>query len=209
MMTQPPTAERLLEGLAPATPFRDAIIGDLAEQFRQYADERGSAAARRWYYREAVRVAPHLLFAWLRRFRGADVKHLANAVIPSCVFSLMISFFVMLTGTSALSALGYSAKTAAHGPISQVVMTIGLIGMAVGAMAGGAIAAWLDRETPFAAALALGIVYALCHFSVSFAGPHILTAPRMATDFVTVVGAMMGGLLHAHLTRLEDHAEAV
>jgi len=67
MATQPPkAAERLLEkGLGTSSASR-SIVGDLNEDFQEIVQRRGAAAARRWYWREALalcmRRGPRTLF---------------------------------------------------------------------------------------------------------------------------------------------------
>ncbi|HEX7242371.1 MAG TPA: permease prefix domain 2-containing transporter, partial [Longimicrobiaceae bacterium] len=59
--TPPRTAERLLEALGAEPELRDALLGDLAEDFATRAADQGERAARRRYWREALRAAPYLL----------------------------------------------------------------------------------------------------------------------------------------------------
>lgn len=65
----PRAAERLLEGLGADAEYREALLGDLAEEYATRLAYDGPGAARRWYRREALRVAPHLLRDWTRRLR--------------------------------------------------------------------------------------------------------------------------------------------
>lgn len=47
---------------------RDAVLGDLAEEFHDMAERRGAPAARRWYWRQTVRsIGPNLARGWRRR----------------------------------------------------------------------------------------------------------------------------------------------
>ncbi len=70
---EPPRwAERLLARSLGPDPANGAILGDLREDFARAVDERGRAAARRWYIREA------LLLTVSRRLRGgtaATARH--------------------------------------------------------------------------------------------------------------------------------------
>jgi len=79
----PRAAERVLTALGTNSDFSDAVIGDLAEEFLLRARWDGAAAARRWYYRECVRVAPYLLRDWWRERRFRDVPHVVKAVVLS------------------------------------------------------------------------------------------------------------------------------
>lgn len=58
MSAQPPRAAvRLLTRALQRDPAAPAILGDLHEDFVEVADARGPAAARRWYWREALRLS--------------------------------------------------------------------------------------------------------------------------------------------------------
>jgi hypothetical protein len=48
---------KLLGAVVARHPYRDAILGDLAESRQQVATEAGAGAAARWYRREAIRSA--------------------------------------------------------------------------------------------------------------------------------------------------------
>ena len=53
----PDWAERLLRATVRDADWRDAVTGDLREEFASLAASRGVAAARRWYCRQAVPLA--------------------------------------------------------------------------------------------------------------------------------------------------------
>jgi len=77
----PQRIEALLQSLGADPDFADDVLGDLAEEFSLRCRWDGAPAARRWYYREALRTAPHLLRDWRRRFRLADAIPLLWAVM--------------------------------------------------------------------------------------------------------------------------------
>jgi len=80
----PPRAvERVLTALGADSEFSDTIVGDLAEEFVLRARWDGVTAARRWYCRECVRVAPYLLRDWWRGRRLLDAPHVIKAVAVS------------------------------------------------------------------------------------------------------------------------------
>ena len=66
MIAPPRTAEMVLASLGAEPDFRDAVIGDLAQEFVERAERDDPSSARRWYYREAIRATPHLLRSWTR-----------------------------------------------------------------------------------------------------------------------------------------------
>ncbi|MBV9879717.1 MAG: hypothetical protein JO180_04435 [Gemmatirosa sp.] len=85
-MTEPPvTAERLLETLGADPEFRDMIVGDLREEHALRLDWDGEHAARRWYRREALRVAPHLLRDGVRRLGWRGTRRAAGTAMTAVV----------------------------------------------------------------------------------------------------------------------------
>ena len=58
--------QRALRAVLPDDPMRDAIVGDLHEEFVHDAARVGSAQARAWYQRRAAGIVAHALFDALR-----------------------------------------------------------------------------------------------------------------------------------------------
>lgn len=88
----PRRAERLLETLGADTEFRDAVLGDLAEEYEIRVRWDGAKLAGRWYYAEAVRVVPFLLRDWLRNVRWKHVGHFAKAVLWASLVLSVVDF---------------------------------------------------------------------------------------------------------------------
>lgn len=63
-------AERLLHALGADPSFAESVLGDLAEEYARRAAHDGVGAARRWYAREALRSAPHLVRSAARHASG-------------------------------------------------------------------------------------------------------------------------------------------
>jgi len=69
----PPAAERLLGALIPSPAWRDAVLGDLREEFDALAAGRSARAAARWYWRQTARLAARLAGrALVRSIRRPD-----------------------------------------------------------------------------------------------------------------------------------------
>ena len=97
-MRAPRRVEALLQSLGADPEFADDVLGDLAEEFEVRCRWDGALAARRWYYREAVRTAPHLLRDWRRRFRLRDTAPLTWALLAGFAMESTVSaMFVRLT----------------------------------------------------------------------------------------------------------------
>src|SRR4051812_18540864 len=90
MMRPPVAAEALLTSLGARADFREPLLGDLAERFALRVERDGTASARRWYWREAVRTMPHLLGDWARSLRAREIRHLAGVVFTAYMLAVVI-----------------------------------------------------------------------------------------------------------------------
>jgi hypothetical protein len=203
MIAPPLTVERLLEALGPRTDFRDGVLGDIAEEFALRAERDGSVAARRWYYREAIRTTPHLLRDWARCLHARDVEHLVSAIIASFVLLLVLEVILLRTAFILLAALGVAPALLppSLGVLYVTAVELALVGMS--AITGGFIAAWIGRRTPLVSALAFGVVW-LCAVVAGCAvvqnGPPVWY--EACAILVMMVGTTIGGILRIRATRL-------
>jgi len=198
-MTAPPRlAEVLLESLGAPTDFRDALLGDLAEEFALRADRDGVGAARRWYYRESVRATPHLLRGWLRSLHARDLTHLAGVVLSSYVFLLMLSGFLAATVRSVMVVFDVPPHVRPVTPDDPLLLAVGLSLGVVGAMMGGYIAAWLYGRAPLIGALALGVAWSCVDLLAFALGPRAPVWYPFAVLLVVLVGTTTGGILHLY-----------
>ena len=142
-MTAPPrTIERLLAGLGAKPDFRNAVLGDLAEEFASRVEADGIESATRWYRREAVRAVPHLLRSWLRGARLGDIGHIAGVIATA--YTGMLITFAILGGVivAVVRALGYRGQIVPSSIVESTailscLMLFGLILGAVGRLLGG------------------------------------------------------------------------
>jgi hypothetical protein len=205
--TRPPRAvELLLDSLGAKPEFRDALLGDLAQEFSERAECDGLGAARRWYVREAIRATPHLLRSWSLGLRVRDVTHLVGVAASAWLTVLMLTLLIGGVVQGAMRALGFAsaARPILHGDAR--IYSIGLTAaVTAGAMAGYA-AAWLDREAPLVAALTTGAILACVSISAMLIGPG-LALPigyRIAAPIVVIIGGAIGGVLRVCITRSSD-----
>ena len=197
MIAPPVTVERLLEALSTKTDFRDGILGDLAEKFALRAEREGAAAARRWYYREAIRATPHLLRHWARGLRAPDVRHMADIVIASFVFAETLLFFLELTVTSVTKALGVYPIILTQAPAGRILPAVALTLLAMGAIMGGWIAAWFDERTPLVNALALGVAWSCVIIVMSaIVGTREPIWYTVCATALVAAGTTIGGIVH-------------
>jgi hypothetical protein len=205
-MTAPPrTAERILLSLGAEPDFRDGVIGDLAEEFVERAGRDGVSAARRWYYREAIRATPHLLRSWMRSAHRQELARIGGGVVTAYTI-LLITVGVTLAMTRSVAAgLGFSLRTSILPPsdatLSPLVFAcLLLLGAAVWMFA-GYLAAWLDARTPFISAMALaaaGLGVAIVVGVAAHRGGPVLGVPvllRFAASIVQVFGGTIAGAI--------------
>jgi hypothetical protein len=201
-MTAPPrTVERLLAGLGAKPDFRNAVLGDLAEEFASRAETDGIESATRWYRREAIRAVPHLLRSWLRGARLGDVGHIAGVIATA--YTGMFITFAMLGGAmiGVVRALGYQGQLMP--PTSIVASSVFLGGMTVFSLCLGTLAgyltAWLDSRAPLVTSATFGALILLVQFGAQrvFAGPMLSLYPSwylVVTPILGFVGTIVGGI---------------
>jgi hypothetical protein len=158
-MTQHPrVTERLLDGLSGRTAFSDGILGDLAEEFGRRAERDGNGPARRWYYREAARSAPHVLGDALRSFRRADLPHMATSVRVGLCVAVVLAFVVNLIAPDVFGVFRGMQNVGGRRWawfIAHWLIAIPLITPIV--ILGGAGAAWHSTRSPIIAAAVFGL----------------------------------------------------
>ena len=72
-MSRPPFAERLLLGFLTDPALGDAILGDLTEEWRTRITRDGRVSANLWYWGQAIRTMPPLLYDWCVTATRRDV----------------------------------------------------------------------------------------------------------------------------------------
>jgi len=201
MIAPPRTIERLLAGLGATPDFRNAVLGDLAEEFAARAETDGIESATRWYRREALRAVPHLLRSWLRGFRLGDVGRTAG-VIATAYTGMVVTFGIlgaMIVGV--VRTLGYPGPLLP--PLAIMASTAFLSWMmlfcVVWGTVAGYLAAWLDSRAPLVTSATFGVLILLVQFGARhvFAGPispfpawYLTGAP-----ILVLVGTIAGGIL--------------
>lgn len=206
-MTAPPrTAELLLQSLGASTRFREPLLGDLAEGFVIRAEREGVRRARRWYYREVVRAAPHVLRDGVGCLDMRDVKHIASVVFAAYCLVMMLALLASMMAGAVMSTWQIvPGRFARHDdPLFYVGYALGFACTVMG----GAIAAWLDRRTPLLSALTLGMTWAGLGIA-STAFVHVGDAGwfRVLTPLTTVMGAAIGGVVRIRALIAPEQAE--
>ena len=200
MIAPPRIATSLLEGLGADQEFRDAVIGDLAEEFAIRLEYDGVDAARRWYYREVIRTAPHLLRNWAWRLRPREVARVAGVVLASYVTVAMIGALIAKIVMSVTAAFDV-ALTLQRLPLTNPIMLAAALFLGLlPSTFGGYVAARFDAKSPLISALALGMMWAS---AAAIAGAIDTAFPmwyKLAVLFVLTIGTTVGGILRVRGT---------
>jgi hypothetical protein len=183
-ITPPRAAERLLEALGAEAEFRDALLGDLAEEHAIRAAYDGERAAGRWYRREALRVAPHLVRDGARRLGWRGVRRLAGVVLTAytaahfvhiALSGTMMQGVVLLAGNPHTPRYYGSLQLSWAHPIrGALALAMLLTFTALAPVVSGFVAASTEDEAPLFPALALGALQLglLCiQLAVGLPGP--------------------------------------
>jgi hypothetical protein len=200
MISPPRFAETVLTSLGATPEYRDAVVGDLAEELAWRATLDGPAEARRWYYREALRSIPHLLGNGARSMRWGSVRRVTGIALSAWAIStitLGVSFVIVLSTISRFwPDVGVIFRS---GSLTLTAPTLLAIAASIsGSVFGGYVAAWLDRETPLVSAATLGLTLALLDVAVAAAYRQVGYPPLwtiVVTTLPRLAYAMAGGLL--------------
>jgi hypothetical protein len=208
MITPPRVAESLLEALGAAPDYREAVMGDLAEEFEVRAQRDGEGAARSWYVREAAYAVPALLRSAARNVRGRALMHLVGLALTAFVLSRFVIGFVLILALRVLQ----SADTGT-GDFMWVILALKVPLGLVSVVLAGYIAAWLHERAPLVAAMMLGGLWVVTGIAASAilvaAGVFPNQVPVMANPWLQlanaillIVGTTTGGVLRVISSRL-------
>lgn len=205
-LTPSPVIESLLTGLGARAEVTDAVLGDLHQKLTEIAGSDGIRAARRWYRREALRAAPHLLLDGIRSLRFADARRLLNIGLLSATLTVMIAMMAFFAAgalievfTAGLSSLaGPGQFTITMSPILGVFLVCVILGMPV---LTGFLAAAFEEKAPLLATLTVACGWtALVLLIAALQTDHSnrvrvdLALPVVGNLWVTI-GCALGGLL--------------
>ncbi len=217
----PRTTERLLESLGADPEFRDALLGDLAEEHALRVGWDGGRAADRWYRREALRVAPHLLRDGVRRLGWHGVRRVAGAVMTAYIGAYLAHILAGWILMRTVELLCGAASGGTHpltlplthpirGPLALALL---LVATASPPVVSGFVAASVEDEAPVFPVLAVGAAQLgtlFVQLAIGFpgpTGPAWLPGPTVPTwvmacqCLLVAVGPVAGGVL-----RVRDRA---
>jgi hypothetical protein len=182
--------------------FSDAIVGDLAEEFALRAEWDGAPAARRWYYRECVRVAPYLVRDWWRERGLRDAPHIAKAFVLS---SLIVCVVEKVVSRGAAPAVDAWWRVAGQSPayLGSMLCWTMLDGVLCGYLV-----ARLGRRAPMVSTLTTAAAWMVFIVGVNVVRGGSFIGP-MGTGWYAAMNACMllGGIMIGGLWRIARLAE--
>jgi hypothetical protein len=199
-------AEWLVAYLVPDAGAREAILGDLAEEWHALATARGRAAATRWVWWQVAASAPHILVADARRggpalawaVLRATLLSYAALVVLVLLSNALVSALLGIGGTSTVVAgTGAGDGAGGAGPGAAALLAF-LAGDVLCALAAGWLAAAIGRRAPRATALSLGFACALLGLVLALASGG--TPPlwyQLALALLVLPAVVCGERLHA------------
>lgn len=201
--------ERVLSSFGAEPDYRDALLGDLTEEFTIRVEEQGVGIARRWYFREAIRSVPHLLRSWLRRCDPRDVVQLFGVTIAALFalrllgmairLGIVLSFGVRPDSVAIIEVAWRDIVTE-----TTVMRWVALTLVQLPTIAAGFVGASLYPRGRLAAALSLNavtVVFTLVA-SVEYAG-RISPIALVIGGAINISLVLLGGLLRVLIARDE------
>ena len=191
----PRVLECVLGALVPDPALREAVLGDMAEEFAERCADQDPVQARRWYRGQAIRSVPHLLAAcWWpapamreRRFRA-----LLGGVVGGYLILLLLHQAAQQVGGVLLTRGG-------HGIGGWAGVTSSLGAGVTCALFGGYVAARALPAAPLAPALGLaGVCVALAVAGIAINGGATPLWYWVGLQLLLFpLGACAGGVLRA------------
>jgi hypothetical protein len=224
MIAAPRISQAFLESLCPRSAFRDAVLGDLAEEFVFRAERDGLSAARRWYYRETLRATPYLLRDWVRTARTVDIGSIIVWTIGTFIIGEVLRRFLMAAGV--VVAWGtvpdsFGMLYAAWRDVMldrPTIATVVQVLAWIAPVAGGYLTALANPRAPLTTAFAVGALPAAISMIVTLwalcnAGAGELTPPsleyRLVVPQLWLACTMTGGALRMLRTLRRSATESL
>jgi hypothetical protein len=185
-MKHPYFIELVLEGLIRDPKQRDALLGDLAEEYRARATRGGGSAANRWYAWQAARAVPHLARDAFRQTGWPAI--LVGIVVLSALqwATLILGFFTSLALVYPLAWLG----------VNPAIATIAWALGSLWSFVGGMIVARVFPRSPVPAAVVLAFFALIVAITpregveMSLVRPWYLLGTKIVGPSATLMGVL-------------------
>jgi hypothetical protein len=195
----PAIAEFLMEALVSDASLREAVIGDLREEYQRVASRETVGLATRWYWSQLARST--IPFAALSVSRGSalDKMRFVAGVLGGyavIIALLIVSLWAVGWAFAFADQSSYVSGVLAFGETPGLVLVWSFVMAAVSGIAAGYVAARVGDRTAVATALTLGLLgIPLCAVTIV---SDIATAPiwfQAALSAVLLPSVMGGALL--------------
>jgi hypothetical protein len=192
-MNPPYLIELALEGLIRDPRQREALLGDLAEEWTKRASTHGGNAANRWYRWQALRALPHLVRDALRQ-TGWPAILLGIVVLPVLQWvTLVLGFITSIALVYPLAWLGV------HPAINTVAWVLGTLWSFVAGM----VVARVFPRSPMPAAFVLAFFALIVAVTPREGAMMALVTPwyLLGTKIVAPPATLLGTLYMLHRRR--------
>jgi hypothetical protein len=186
------TVTRIIWAIAPNAAVREAMLGDLEEEYQLRAERDGVPSATRWCWREAMRSLVDTL-----RHTVPSVSAVITSLLPAMLWGWLIATLATLAVMLLSVPLTQFLPFAANATLMAILVPVRL----ATSVMGGYEAAWVGKKAPLWSAVAVGVfptVLAFIVLALTFVSPrmaHALILPAL-TDLLLVPCALLGGVLH-------------
>lgn len=196
----PNGVHRIISAIAGSPEVRDAMLGDLDEEYQVRAERNGIGAANRWCWREAVRS----LFGALRH-SVPNLSATFTSVLPAMLWGSVIAFLASV----ALSAVTYPVTL--YAPFDKAVILTGLsiVVRFTTAIMGGYEAARVGTKAPLWSAVAAGlfptaVLFSIAALTVIPSQVGVMVLVSTVANIVLVPASLAGGILQQAQQRAND-----
>jgi hypothetical protein len=196
----PNGAHRIISAIAANPEVREAMLGDLDEEYQIRAERDGIAAANRWCRREAVRS----LFGALRH-SVPNLSTIFSSVLPAMLWGSTIAFLASLAVTLVISPVTLFApfNTAA------AVTGLSIVARFTTSIMGGYEAARVGTKAPLWSAVAAGlfptaVLYSIAALTLIPSRVGVTVLVSAVANILLVPGSLAGGILYQAQQRAKD-----
>jgi hypothetical protein len=178
----------ILSALGARAEFRDAVLGDIAEEYHVRAGMQGGHAARAWYVREACRAVPCLIRDGVRHLGVGGIAHVITAALKAYASIVVVGVVLFPL-----------AKLLRHSTIMPVAVTAVVVGLTV-SLLGGYLAARFGRRAPLLSSVALGVFWAVVYAAALLVLLERVTQLAVPTWYniagpaIILTGTALGGI---------------
>jgi len=187
----PKGVNRIVSAIAPTPEMREAMLGDLDEEYQIRAEREGIAAANRWCWREAIRS----LFGALRH-TVPNLSATFTSVIPAMLWGSVVAFLASV----AVVSVTYPLTLFAPFDKAAVVTGLSIFARLGTSVMGGYEAARVGTKAPLWSALAFALLptVVLCTIAALTIVPALVGTDVIVSavaNLLLIPGGLLGGIL--------------